>query len=112
MTKPELIARDKKLRSEVLTTIDLLTKIDLLPENRMDDTLVRQLIRCSTSIGTNYGTARSTNKSAKDFISRLKKQEIDTNKTKEKLNVLLMEANELLSIYSTSTKKTGESQTS
>jgi hypothetical protein len=111
MTKQELIAKNKELTIEVLTTIDLLTKIDLLPGNRMHDALVRQLIRCSTSIGTNYGTAGST-KSARDFISKLKKQEIDNKRTKEKLNVLLTEANQLLLIYSPSKKRIGESQTS
>jgi hypothetical protein len=111
MTKPELIARNKELTIEVQTTIDLLTKIDLLPGNRMHDALVRQLIRCSTSIGTNYGTTGST-KSTRDFINKLKKQEIDNKKTKEKLNVLLTEANQLLSMYAPSMKGIGKSQTS
>lgn len=104
MTKSELIARNKKLSGEVLTSIDLLTKIDLLPVNKVDEALVRQLIRCSTSIGTNYGTTRSS-KSARTFISKLKKQEVNSKKTREKLNVLLAEADQLLSIYSSSLKK-------
>jgi four helix bundle protein len=111
MTKPELIARNKELTIEVLTTIDLLTKIDSLPGNRTHDALVRQLIRCSTSIGTNYETAGST-KSTRDFINSLKKQEINNKGTKEKLNVLLTEANQLLSIYAPSINEMGESQTS
>jgi hypothetical protein len=109
MTKLELMARNKELTIEVLTTIDLLTKIDLLPDNGMHDALVRQLIRCSASIGTNYDTAGST-KSTRDFIKTLKKQEIDNKSTKEKLNVLLMEANQLISIYAPSMKRAIESQ--
>jgi len=97
MTKTELMSRNEKLAVELQTTIDLLTTIDSLPGNRMHDALIRQLIRCSTSIGTNYeATYRS--KSARDFINQLKKQEIDNSKAKEKLNVLLTEANQLLSI--------------
>jgi hypothetical protein len=111
MTKLELIARNKELTREVLTTIDLLTKIDLLPGNGMHDALVRQLIRCSASIGTNYDTDGST-KSTRDFINDLRKQVIDNRNTKEKLNVLLMEANQLLSSYAPSMKGIGESQTS
>ncbi len=111
MTKPELIARNKKLTMEVQTSIDLLTTLDSLPSNGANDALVRELIRCATSIGTNYETTRST-KSKRDFINKLKKQEIDNKSTKEKLNNLLAEGNQLLSIYSPSRKRIGKSQTS
>ncbi len=111
MTEQELNARNKELTIEVLTTVDLLTKIDLLPGNRMHDALVRQLIRCSTSIGTNYETADST-KLTREFIGSLKKQEINNSGTKEKLNVLLTEANQVLSIYAPSKNEMRESQTS
>jgi hypothetical protein len=111
MTKPGLIGGNEKLASEVQTTIDLLTTIEFLPGNKMHDALVRQLIRCSTSIGTNYGAASST-KSTRDFINELKKQEIDNRKSKEKLNVLLTEANQLLSVYAPSMKRMEENQKS
>jgi hypothetical protein len=106
MSKQELTVRNKKLSIEIQTTIDLLTAIELLPVNRLYSQLVRQLIRCSTSIGINYRTAGST-KASGDFIKKLKKQEIDNGRTKEKLNILLTEANQLLSIYTPSRKKIG-----
>lgn len=111
MTKIELIERNKELAVQVLTTIDLLTKIDLLPDNRMQDALVRQLIRCSSSIGNNYEVPCSS-KSVGDFINKLRKQEIDNKKTKEKLKVLLTEANQLLSIYAPSSKRIKENRAS
>jgi 23S rRNA-intervening sequence protein len=104
MTKPELSTRNNELAIDVLTTINLLTTIELLPDNSVQDELVRQLIRCSISIGTNYETASST-KSTRNFINKLKKQKIDNSKSKEKLNVLLTEANQLLSIYAPSKNK-------
>jgi 23S rRNA-intervening sequence protein len=109
MTKPGSIAGNEKLAIEVQTTIDLLTTIEFLPGNKTHDALVRQLIRCSTSIGTNYGYACSA-KSTRDFINKLRKQEIDNNKTREKLDVLLTEANQLLSMYEPSLKGVGENQ--
>jgi len=104
MTKSELSTRNNELATEVLMTINLLTTIELYPYNSVQDALVRQLIRCSTSIGNNYETASST-KSARNFINKLKKQKVDNNKAKEKLNVLLTEASQLLSIYEPSRKK-------
>jgi four helix bundle protein len=111
MTKLELKERNKKLTMEILSTIDLLTTIDKLPSNKMNDELVKQLIRCSISIGTNYTTASGT-KSTKVFINKLKKKEIDNESTKEKLNVLLTEANQLLSIYKPSVKRISKNQVS
>jgi four helix bundle protein len=104
MTKQELIARNEKLAIEVLTTIELLTTIEMLPGTKGHDELVRQLIRCSISIGTNDKTVCSA-KSTSDFISKLKKQKIENSKAKEKLNVLITEANQLLSIYAPSMKE-------
>ncbi len=108
MSKMELSTGNKNVADEVRMTIDLLTKIESLPANRKHDELVRQLLRYSFSIGTNYETA-SRSKSAGDFINKLKKKEIDNKKTTGKLKILLNKANQLLSIY-TSDKGFGENK--
>lgn len=112
MTKDELIERNRKFVIEVLTTIEL------LPSNRIYDSLVRQLVRSSTSVGANYRAACRA-KSTKDFINKLKiveeeadessyfldvLKEIDKGKNKEKLDALLAESNQLVAIYVASLK--------
>ena len=116
MTKQDLIARNRKFVIEVLRTIDLILS------NKVNDVLVRQLVRCSTSIGANYRAACRA-KSTKDFINKLKiveeeadessyfldlLREIDNGKHKEELNNLLVEANQLVSIYVASLKTVRE----
>ena len=116
MTKQDLIARNRKFVIEVPRTIDL------IPSNKVNDVLVRQLVRCSTSIGANYRAACRA-KSTKDFINKLKiveeeadessyfldlLREIDNGKHKEELNNLLVEANQLVSIYVASLKTVRE----
>ena len=110
MTKEELIARNKKF------VIEVLNLMESLPNNRIHDALVRQLVRSSSSVGANYRAACRA-KSTADFINKLKIVEeeadessyfiellhdIDKNGNKEKMKVLLKESNELLSIYSAS----------
>jgi four helix bundle protein len=112
MTKEELIARNRKFALDVLMTIEA------LPSNRVYDALVRQLVRSSTSIGANYRAACRA-KSTKDFVNKLKiveeeadvssyfldlLKEIDKGKSKEKLDSLLSESNQLVSIYVASLK--------
>jgi four helix bundle protein len=112
MTKDELIERNRRVVIEVLTTIEL------LPSNRIYDSLVRQLARSSTSVGANYRAACRA-KSTKDFINKLKiveeeadessyfldvLKEIDKGKNKEKLGALLAESNQLVAIYVASLK--------
>jgi hypothetical protein len=109
MVNTDLIARNEELTNEVIMTIDLLTKIELLPDNGKHDALVRQFIRCSSSIGANYETA-SGSKSVGAFIDKIRKEEIDNTKAKEKWKILLTKANELLSIYSTTATGSGESK--
>ncbi len=90
--------------------------MELLPNNRMYDGLVRQLVRCSSSVGANYRAACRA-KSTADFINKLKIVEeeadetsywldllesMDNGKNKEMIQVLLKESNELVSIYSAS----------
>jgi four helix bundle protein len=112
MTKEELIARNRKFVLEILTIVRQ------LPSDRVYDALVRQLVRSSTSVGANYRAACRA-KSTKDFINKLKiveeeadessyfidlLQEIDNGKSKEKLNSLLSESNQLVAIYVASLK--------
>lgn len=112
MTKEELIGRNRKFAVEILMTLDL------LPSNRIYDALVRQLVRSSTSVGANYRAACRA-KSTADFINKLKiveeeadessyfldlLYEIDKGKNKQKLQSLLNESNQLLSIYVASIK--------
>jgi four helix bundle protein len=110
MTKEELIARNKKFIIEVLTLTES------LPQNRIYDSLVRQIVRCSSSVGANYRAACRA-KSTADFINKLKiveeeadkssffldlLYEIEKDNNKEIIKTLLKESNELVSIYSAS----------
>ncbi len=87
------------------------------PKSREFDAWVRQLIRCSSSVGANYRAACRA-KSTKDFIHKLKivEEEVDESmywlellsKTQEtsnpKIEKLRKEANELLAITVSSIK--------
>jgi four helix bundle protein len=79
---------------------------------------VRQLVRSSTSVGANYRAACRA-KSTADFINKLKiveeeidessyfidlLLEIDKGENKERLNMILTEANQLVAIYVASIK--------
>lgn len=90
--------------------------MDVLPNNRMYDGVVRQLVRSSSSVGANYRAACRA-KSTADFINKLKIVEeeadetaywldllesMDTGMNKERIQLLLKESNELVSIYSAS----------
>ena len=110
MTKEELIARNRKF------VIEVFRLMDVLPNNRMYDGVVRQLVRSSSSVGANYRAACRA-KSTADFINKLKIVEeeadetaywldllesMDTGMNKERIQLLLKESNELVSIYSAS----------
>jgi four helix bundle protein len=110
MTKEELIARNKTF------VIQVLTVLDSLPSNRIYDSIVRQLVHSTTSVGANYRAACRA-KSTDDFINKLKiveeevdessyfldvLVEIDQGKIKDKLKLLLDGSNQLTSIYSAS----------
>jgi four helix bundle protein len=112
MTKEELISRNRKF------AIDVLRTLELIPNDRIHDALVRQLVRSSTSVGANYRAACRA-KSTADFINKMKiveeeadessyfidlHHEIDNGKNREKLNDLLTESNQLVSIYVASLK--------
>lgn len=111
MTKEELIVRNKRFVMEVFSSIES------LPSNRIYDSLVRQLVRCSSSVGANYRAACRA-KSTADFINKLKIVEEETDessyfidllyelekngKNHNRLMSLLKESNELVAIYSAS----------
>ena len=107
-----MILRNKKF------ALDVLRIVNVLPSNRVYDALVRQLVRSSTSVGANYRAACRA-KSTADFVNKLKiveeeidessyfidlLMEIDNGDNKEKLNMILIEANQLVSIYVASIK--------
>jgi len=60
MTKEELKNRNKKFAIEVIRLMGL------LPNDRIFDSLVRQVVRSSTSVGANYRAA-CRGKSSADF---------------------------------------------
>lgn len=110
MTKEDLIIRNKRF------VLDVLTAIRSLPADRVYDPLVRQLVRCSTSIGANYRAACKA-KSEADFVNKLKITEeeadeanyfldviacIDGGRFRESLAHVLQESSQLSAIYSKS----------
>jgi four helix bundle protein len=90
-----------------------------LPRNMINDAYCRQLIRSSSSPGTNYRAA-CRGKSTADYVYKLKLVEEELDETmyflelieyfnehkKETLKLLIAETNELLSITVASIKKT------
>jgi four helix bundle protein len=114
MTKAELIERNRRFVTSVLSMLET------LPHNRMYDALVRQLVRSATSIGANYRAACRA-KSTADFLNKLKIVEEEADETcyfldllvtlrgessKQLLEPLYREANELVAIYVASIKAT------
>lgn len=96
--------------------MDVFSMMEAMPSNRIYDSLVRQVVRSSSSVGANYRAACRA-KSAADFVYKLKiveeeadessffidlMYEMDKGSNKEKLKKLLTESNELVSIYSAS----------
>ncbi len=103
-----LISRTKKF------AIDCWFLCDNLPNSREYNAYVNQLIRCSSSVGANYRSAQRA-KSTADFINKLKIVEEEADESQyflellleiEKINqkntseieILIMEADELVSI--------------
>ncbi len=96
--------------------MSVFSSIESLPSKRIYDSLVRQLVRCSSSVGANYRAACRA-KSTADFINKLKiveeeadessyfidlLYELEKGKNQEKFSILLKESNELVAIYSAS----------
>lgn len=112
MRKEDLKNRNKMF---VIGVIDLISQ---LPTAMPFSVFNRQLLRCASSVGANYRAACRA-KSTADFINKLKIVEeeidesdyflelieyVDKGKNLEKIKMLRMEANELLSIYVASIK--------
>ena len=88
-----------------------------IPRSREFDAWVRQLMRCSSSVGANYRASQRA-KSAADFIYKLKIVEEETDESiywlelfqevmdpgKTEIKLLIQEANELLAIVVASIK--------
>lgn len=94
-----------------------------MPKSREYDAFVRQLIRCSSSVGANYRAALR-GKSTVDFIYKLKIVEEEADESmywleifmeiselnKEKIEILHTEANEILSIIVASIRTARKNQ--
>ena len=63
--KNDMIRRQRQFVGETIGLIENLSR------NLVNDTIAKQLIRCSTSVGANYRAA-CRGKSAADFINKLK----------------------------------------
>jgi len=81
MTKGELQNRNKKF------AIGVIKLVRSLPNDRVFDPLVRQVVKSSTSIGANYRAA-CRGKSKADFINKLKIVEEETDETVYFLDLL------------------------
>lgn len=79
--------QDLKVRTKKFTLdcLDLCTKI---PKTREFDSIVRQLIRASSSVGANYRAANRA-KSDRDFINKLKIVEEEADESMFWLEILL-----------------------
>jgi four helix bundle protein len=93
-------------------TVMVMNFVETLPDTRATRIISDQVLRSSSSVGANYRAARRS-KSQRDFINKLKIVEEETDETQYWLEVLqrrrcgsektlhqlLIEANELLSIF-------------
>jgi len=106
--KNELILRTKKF------ALDVLFFIETLPKTQSASIIVKQLLRCSTSVGANYRAAQRA-KSKADFEYKIKIVEEEADESiywlellleskivsdDVKAKVLIKEANELTAIFS------------
>lgn len=101
---------DLKKRTQKFS-IDCWKLCSQLPNSREFDAYVRQLIRCSSSVGANYRASQRA-KSTADFINKLKIVEEETDESMYFLEILMvvhkpkfntmkelhLEANEILSM--------------
>lgn len=112
MDKHQLIERNKRFVFAVLNLIEN------LPNTRISEPLIRQLVRCSTSVGANYRAACRA-KSTADFINKLKIVEeeadeanyfldlllvMDKGTNRDRIQKILKESNELVANYSAALK--------
>ena len=93
--------------------IKIIELVEELPKNRAGNHIAGQLIRCGTSPALNYGEVQSS-ESQKDFVHKMKvilKELRETNicikiikrkpliKQSQKLDSIIKECNELISIF-------------
>ena len=98
--------------------VRIINIVEALPNTRVGNHIASQLVRCGTAGAPNYGEAQSA-ESWKDFIHKMKialKEMRETQvwlkiiqrknlvKTKEELESLINECDELISIFFTSIK--------
>jgi four helix bundle protein len=121
MTEKELKARTKAI------AIAVARLCEKLPVNKINNTYISQIIRCSASMGANY-RASCRGKSTRDFIYKLQIVEEETDETmyfiellaefnekyKQEMRVIYKEAETILKIIvasiKTSQKKTESSE--
>ncbi|MHC4546261.1 MAG: four helix bundle protein [Planctomycetota bacterium] len=100
-------------------SVRIINVVEALPNTRAGNHIAGQLIRCGTSPAPNYGEAQSA-ESRNDFIHKIKivlkeLRETDVwlniiqrrklfSKSNNKLHALIVECNELISIFVTSVK--------
>ena len=115
MTSDELKTRTKRFALSVIRLGEV------LPKSKVSDIIYGQLVRAATSIGANYRAACRARSHA-DFISKIGIVEEESDETqywlelladsdilkREKLSPLIMEADELTRIF-TSSGKTAKS---
>ncbi len=105
MTAEELKKRTKTF------ALRIIRMVETLPKERTSDVIGRQLLRSGTSVGANYRSACRA-KSSADFINKMTTVEEEADESifwmellvesslikQQRLNNLLMEANEILAI--------------
>jgi len=103
-------AEEMKTRTRSFA-LRILRLVDALPKTRTAEVVGRQVLRCGTSVGANY-RASCRAKSPADFIAKMGIVEEEADETvywielliesgqvdKERVNSLLDEANQILSI--------------
>jgi four helix bundle protein len=114
MTKEELKDRTKKF------ALNIVALVEDLPRTKAGHTIGNQIIRSSTSVAANYRAACKA-RSVADFISKLTIVEEEADETclwlelllegnifndRNRLNLLLKEANELTAIFTAAGKTT------
>ena len=115
--------QDLKLRTKSFA-VECWRLCKQIPKSREFDAWVRQLIRCSSSVGANYRASQRA-KSTADFIYKLKivEEEVDESiywlelfqevmdPCKTEIKLLIQEANELLAIVVASIKTARKNKT-
>ncbi|MEM0516792.1 four helix bundle protein [Aequorivita sp. MCCC 1A16923] len=81
------MTQDLKARTKNFT-LDCLALCTKIPKSREFDSIVRQLIRSSSSVGANYRAANRA-KSDRDFINKLKIVEEEADESMFWLEILL-----------------------